>query len=47
MIDIYMRYVKDVALIPFLNLLKYYKFSPNYLTLLSGVFGLIGLYYVT
>ena len=41
-----MRIVKDVLLVPFLKMLERKKFSPNYLTLLSGVFGLIGLYFV-
>ena len=47
MIDIYMRDLKDKVMVPFLLLIGKYKFSPNYITLLSGVVGLTGLYYTT
>ncbi len=46
MFDIYMRGVKDSFLIPFLMLLQKYKFSPNVLTVLSLIYGVIGLYFV-
>ena len=45
MFDIYIRSVKDAIVLPFLKLVTAYKFSPNYITLSSGVFGLIGIYF--
>mgnify|MGYP001626866295 CR=1 FL=1 len=42
MIDIYMRQIKDAIVRPFLELVKRQKFSPNYITVASGVLGLIG-----
>ena len=45
MIDIYMRQIKDAIVKPFLELVKAFKFSPNYITVASGVLGLIGVYY--
>lgn len=41
MFDILMRNLKDKVLEPFLDLIPAYKFSPNYITLLSGVFGIL------
>ena len=41
MFDILMRNLKDKILEPFLALIPAYKFSPNYITLLSGVFGVL------
>ena len=40
MIDIFMRNFKDKILEPFLALIPSIKFSPNYITLTSGVFGI-------
>ena len=42
MFDIAIRKVKDAIVRPFLTLIKAYKFSPNYITVASGVLGLIG-----
>ena len=42
MFDIYMRAVKDAIVQPFLVFVKRQTFSPNYITALSGVLGLIG-----
>ena len=42
-----MRNLKDAVMVPFLALLNNYKFSPNYITILSGIVGLIGIYFTT
>ena len=42
MIDIYMRQIKDAIVKPFLVFVKSQNFSPNYITAMSGVLGLIG-----
>ena len=42
MIDLYMRRVKEAIVMPFLAFVKHKKFSPNYITVASGVLGLIG-----
>jgi phosphatidylglycerophosphate synthase len=47
MFDIYMRSFKDALMVPFLACLKSFKFSPNYLTVLSLIYGVIGLYYIS
>ena len=47
MFDNYMRRIKDAVMIPFLAFVKSYRFSPNYLTVLRGIVGVYGLYYVT
>lgn len=47
MFDIYMRSFKDALMVPFLACLRNYKFSPNYLTVLSLIYGLIGLCYIS
>lgn len=41
MIDILMRNLKDKLLSPFLSLVSTYRFSPNIITYVSGVFGLL------
>ena len=43
MIDIYMRNLKDACVTPFLALIQKHKFSPNYITALSGLVGLISI----
>ena len=42
MFDIYMRAVKDAIVKPFLAFVATQKFSPNYITALSGIVGIIG-----
>ncbi len=34
-------------MVPFLAFLQNHRFSPNYITILSGIVGLIGIYYTT
>ncbi|CAI2381645.1 unnamed protein product [Moneuplotes crassus] len=41
MLDIFLRNVKDNFVAPFISLIQNYKFSPNYLTSIGGVFGII------
>ena len=43
MIDIYMRNLKDAIVRPFITLVEKQTFSPNYITLGSGVIGVIGI----
>ena len=40
MLDILLRNLKDNFVAPFISLLKNYKFSPNYLTSIGGIFGI-------
>ena len=47
MFDNYMRSIKDAVMVPFLAFVTSYRFSPNYLTVLRGIVGVYGLYYVT
>ncbi|TNV75814.1 hypothetical protein FGO68_gene7422 [Halteria grandinella] len=47
MLDIILRPLKDVVVDPLILLLKNLKVSPNVFTLLSGLCGLIGVYYST
>ncbi len=42
MFDIYTRRLKDAIVKPFLEMVQGNKFSPNYITVASGVLGLIG-----
>jgi len=41
MFDIFLRGLKDIIVNPFFAILPKFKFSPNWITLMSGVFGVI------
>jgi len=45
MIDIYMRNLKDFVVNPILSCFKNQTFSPNWITIMSGIIGLIGVYF--
>ena len=44
MFDIYLRNLKDAIVNPFLTFVKNQTFSPNYITIASGVLGLVGVF---
>ena len=45
MIDIYMRKIKDAVVAPLTRVLERQTFSPNYITIASGIVGLIGIFF--
>ena len=45
MLDILLRPLKDIFISPFISVLAKFDMSPNVLTLTSGFFGLICIYY--
>ena len=47
MFDNYMRGIKDAVMVPFLAFISSFRFSPNYITVMRGVVGVLALYYVT
>lgn len=46
MLDLLLREVKEKFVAPFINLLKIYTFSPNYLSIAGFICGLICVYYL-
>ena len=44
MFDIYIRNVKDMVVDPIVQLLKSQTFSPNYITIASGIVGMISIF---
>lgn len=46
MLDLLLREIKEKVVAPFINLLKRYTFSPNYLSFAGFVCGMICVYFL-